>query len=106
MPVILATQEAEIRRIEVQSQPGQIVRKTLPQKNTTQKRAGGVAHSVGPELKSQLPPSPQKMLLISHVLSGAQGDYREGQSRGHRYKMEAGMPSICFSSLWDTCRPK
>jgi hypothetical protein len=28
-PVILATQEAEIRRIAVQSQPGQIVLKTL-----------------------------------------------------------------------------
>jgi hypothetical protein len=29
MPVILATQEAEIRRIEVQSQTGQTVHKTL-----------------------------------------------------------------------------
>jgi hypothetical protein len=29
MPIILATQEAEIRRIEVQSQPRQIVLKTL-----------------------------------------------------------------------------
>jgi hypothetical protein len=29
MPVIPATEEAEIRRIEVQSQPGQIVRETL-----------------------------------------------------------------------------
>jgi hypothetical protein len=32
MPVILATQEAEIRRIEVQSQPRQIVCETLSQK--------------------------------------------------------------------------
>jgi hypothetical protein len=32
MPVILATQEAEIRRIVVQSHPGQIVHKTLSQK--------------------------------------------------------------------------
>jgi hypothetical protein len=32
-PVILATQEEEIRRIMVQSQPGQIVCKTLSQKN-------------------------------------------------------------------------
>jgi hypothetical protein len=29
MPVILATQEAEIRIIMVQSQPGQVVRNTL-----------------------------------------------------------------------------
>jgi hypothetical protein len=33
-PVILATQEAEIRRITVQGQPGQIVHKTLSRKNT------------------------------------------------------------------------
>jgi hypothetical protein len=33
IPVILATQEAEIRRIVVQSQPGQIVHETLSQKN-------------------------------------------------------------------------
>jgi hypothetical protein len=32
MPVILAAQEAEIRRITVQSQPGQIVCETLSQK--------------------------------------------------------------------------
>jgi hypothetical protein len=32
MPVILTTQEAESRRIMVQSQPGQIVRKPLSRK--------------------------------------------------------------------------
>jgi hypothetical protein len=31
-PIILATQEAEIRRIIVQSQPGQVVCETLSQK--------------------------------------------------------------------------
>jgi hypothetical protein len=50
--VILATQEAEIRRIMVQSQPGQIVQETLSQKTPSQKRAGGVAQGVGPEFKS------------------------------------------------------
>jgi hypothetical protein len=51
-PVILATQEAEIRRIKVQSQPGQIVHKTLSQKKKkSQKRSGGVAQAVGPESK-------------------------------------------------------
>jgi hypothetical protein len=39
-PVILAAQEAEIRRIEVQSQPWQIVLKNLSRKYPTQKRAG------------------------------------------------------------------
>jgi hypothetical protein len=46
MPVILATQEAEIRRVVVRSQPGQIVRETLSQKYT-----GGVAQGKGPEFK-------------------------------------------------------
>jgi hypothetical protein len=43
--VILATQEAEIRRIVVQSQPGQIVHETLSQKKKkkAQNRAGVVA---------------------------------------------------------------
>jgi hypothetical protein len=43
MPVILATGEAEIRRIAVRSQPRQIVHKTLARKNPTQKRVGIVA---------------------------------------------------------------
>jgi hypothetical protein len=37
MPVILATQKAEIRKIEVQSQPRQIVLKTLSPKTPSQK---------------------------------------------------------------------
>jgi hypothetical protein len=41
-PVILATQEAEIRRITVHSQPRQIVLKTLSQKYPIQNRAGRV----------------------------------------------------------------
>jgi hypothetical protein len=36
-PVILATQEAEIRRITVRSQPGQIVQETLSQKHPSPK---------------------------------------------------------------------
>jgi hypothetical protein len=52
MPGILASQEAEIRRILVQSQSRQIVCETLSQKNSThKKRAGGVAQGVGPEFK-------------------------------------------------------
>jgi hypothetical protein len=35
VPIILATQEAKIRRTVVQSQPGQIVGKTLSQKYPT-----------------------------------------------------------------------
>jgi hypothetical protein len=50
-PAILATQEAEIRWILVQGQPGQIVHKTLSQKTLHKKRAGGVAQGEGPEFK-------------------------------------------------------
>jgi hypothetical protein len=35
MPVILSTQKAEIRRVMVQSQPGQIVRETFLEKPFT-----------------------------------------------------------------------
>jgi hypothetical protein len=53
-PVILAVQEAEIRRIVVESQPRQIVCKTLFWKtHHAQKWAGGVAQGVGPEFKPQ-----------------------------------------------------
>jgi hypothetical protein len=52
-PVILATQEAEIRRIEVQNDPSQTVHETISQKNPSQKRAGGVAQGVGPKFKPQ-----------------------------------------------------
>jgi hypothetical protein len=38
MPLILATQKAEIRRITVQSQPRQIVHETLSQKYPSQKK--------------------------------------------------------------------
>jgi hypothetical protein len=43
MPVILATQEAVIRRILVQSQPEQIVCETLSWKKPLQNRADKVA---------------------------------------------------------------
>jgi hypothetical protein len=38
MPVILATQKAEIRRITVQSRPGHIVLETLSQKKPFTKK--------------------------------------------------------------------
>jgi hypothetical protein len=53
MPIILATQEAELRSMAVQSQPREVVRKTLSKKNSSQKRAGGVFQGVDPEFKPQ-----------------------------------------------------
>jgi hypothetical protein len=53
MSVILATQEAETRRITIQSQPGQIVQEILSQKSSSQKWAGSVAQGWGPEFRPQ-----------------------------------------------------
>jgi hypothetical protein len=53
MPVILAIQEAEIRRIAVRGQTRQIVHETPISKNSSQKRAGGMVQGVGPEFKHQ-----------------------------------------------------
>jgi hypothetical protein len=55
MPIILATQEAEIS-ITARSQPRQIVRETLSWKTLHKNRAGGVAQGEGPELKPQYCP--------------------------------------------------
>jgi hypothetical protein len=64
MLVILATQEAEIRRIKIRSQPGQIVCKTLAQKYLSKrkkerKKEKGLVEwlKIGPEFK---PPILQK----------------------------------------------
>jgi hypothetical protein len=51
--VILATQEAEIRRILVQSQPLANSSKDLFLKKKSQKSVGGVVQGVDPEFKSQ-----------------------------------------------------
>jgi hypothetical protein len=53
MPVILATQEAEIRRITVQSQSRQIVSPDPISKTLHKNKTGGVAQGEGPEFKSQ-----------------------------------------------------
>jgi hypothetical protein len=63
-PAILATLEAEIRRIVVQSQPGQILARSYLKKNH-HKRAGGVAQGVGLEFKS---PVPQKNVGVIVIL--------------------------------------
>jgi hypothetical protein len=65
MPIILAIQEAEIKRIVVERQPRQIVHETLSEENPLQKRAGGVAQGEGPEFKD----FPGIMPNLSEVLS-------------------------------------
>jgi hypothetical protein len=70
MLVILATLEAEIRRITVQSQPVQIVCKTLSQKYSTQKETGRVAQVVKslPNKHKDLSSNPTKKKTRLHQL--------------------------------------
>jgi hypothetical protein len=63
MSVILATQEAEIRRIKVQSQPGQIANKTLSQHK---KKAGRVAQMLSVRPWVQILVLPKKKLKLMH----------------------------------------
>jgi hypothetical protein len=66
MPVILATQEAKIRRmIVVQSQPRQIVQETLSEKTLHKNRAGGVAQGEAPDFKVQYREKKKKFTLFS-----------------------------------------
>jgi hypothetical protein len=53
MPIILATQEAEIKRIVVQSHTRQIVLETLSRKNSiTNKRGWCTGSGIDPEFKT------------------------------------------------------
>jgi hypothetical protein len=51
MPIILATQEVEIRGSRFEASPGKIFLRPYLKKNLSQKRAGGVHQGVGPEFK-------------------------------------------------------
>jgi hypothetical protein len=53
--IILDAQEAEIRRIMVGSQQGQVVHKAPFQNYLTLKKSDGVTKVIGPELKKKLP---------------------------------------------------
>jgi hypothetical protein len=52
-PVVLAMQEAEIRRIKVQRAWANSSVRPYPEKILHKKRAGGVVQAVGPEFKPQ-----------------------------------------------------
>jgi hypothetical protein len=73
MPVILATQEAEIRRIEIQSQPTQIVPEILILEKKKHHKNGLVEwiNIVGPEFKPQYQTHTYK--IGSHKLFGQGG---------------------------------
>jgi hypothetical protein len=66
--VILATQEVEIRRIEVRSQPGQIVCKNLSQKTLHKNRAGGVAQWLKVKALSSSPSTTHTHTLTQNMI--------------------------------------
>jgi hypothetical protein len=84
MPVTLATQEAEIRRIVVWNQPGQIACQTLfkkKKKKHHKKRTGGVAQGLGPEFKPQLKKKSQSQvegLMGEEIFSFSAGIWTQG----------------------------
>jgi ribosomal protein L44E len=82
MPVILAPQEVEIRRITVRSQPRQIVHKTPSQKNPSQKRAGGVAQGVGPEFKPQYHQKKREKKKLLGIIIKCNKCYSQGIHQG------------------------
>jgi hypothetical protein len=83
MPVILATQDAEIRRMAVQSQPWPIVRETLSRQNPSQKRLGGLAQDVVP-LYSLLNKIRDKGKIVSARYRGGGGGKGKGDGRGEK----------------------
>jgi hypothetical protein len=52
-PIILDTQKAEISKVGIRSQPGQIVQRPYLENTHYKKRTGGVAQGIGPEFKAQ-----------------------------------------------------
>jgi hypothetical protein len=99
-PVIPATQEAEIRRIEVGSQPRQIVHETLSRKKPSQKRGGGVAQGEGSEhkQKKQEHPGPELEALWGQDLwTGLQ---REGEEGRVTVEKALGRPDARRGAVW------
>jgi hypothetical protein len=80
-PVILAIQEAEIRRIMVLSQPRKIVHKILSQKHPSQKkkRVSGVTQGVDPEFKSQYHKKKKYPLQLEMLLLKRQNTTNSGE---------------------------
>jgi hypothetical protein len=98
-PVILVTQEAEIRRIVVQSQLGQTVHETLSRKTLHKKkkkrRAGKVVHGVVPEFKPQYYKNRKKensLVVVIHCCNSSTlkmevgGSQVQGRTRLHQKK--------------------
>jgi hypothetical protein len=127
MPVILATKEAEIRRILVWSQPEQTVerlyleksqhqkRKDKKKKHPTQKRTGGVAQGSSACLASMRSwiqaPVLQKQTKTWEVYEGRKLNPTEGKTTSGRLEVWLKCYSACFTSAkpwvqtpvpWDT----
>jgi hypothetical protein len=66
--IILATREAEIRRIALKASPDKSFVRPYLEKNPTQKRAGGVAQGVGPEFKLQYWKTKNKTISFSLLI--------------------------------------
>jgi hypothetical protein len=115
VPVILATQEAELRRIEIQSQSGQIVPKTLPWK--TQYKRGwwngwsGRASAIKCVVLSSNPSSAERIFVLNLVwwytpVISALGRLSHGDQEfeailGYiaRHYLKTQKPKFCFKNV-------
>jgi hypothetical protein len=78
--VILPTQEAEIRRIQVQSQPRQIVLETLLKKIHYKKRAGSRCTEFKPQYyKNKIKKENLGSSVVAHTSNPSTGDVKAGR---------------------------
>jgi hypothetical protein len=86
-PVIPATQEAEIMRIMVQSQPRQIVHATLSPKTLHKNRAGGVALSSSPSTEKKKNHC-SELVILNQAVHAILGNFRFNcYSTGHCHSL-------------------
>jgi hypothetical protein len=79
-PVILATQEAEVRRIMVQSHPRQIVRKTPSRIFPSHKMGQWSSLRENPEFKPQYHKKKFQTVIFCFPIMASSGKQRRGHS--------------------------
>jgi hypothetical protein len=105
MPVILATQEAEIRKITVQSQPGKTYHKKKKKRKRKRKRADGVAQGEGLVLQKTITVNPMGITYYCKLHANFhKGDFCFGSFKTYfqygNYSMNLHFAFLLFSFLF------
>jgi hypothetical protein len=96
MPVIIATEKAEIMRIVVQSQPQDNSSQEPILKIPNTKRAGGVAQGVGPEFKSEYQKKKKE-----RKKEGEKGKKEKKEGEERREGRKEGRKRKTYTNLWE-----